>query len=750
MFTSFAQNYEDVRLWRVFKDVAQGRYIDVGAQEPTLDSVSRAFYDRGWRGINVEPNPLYADLLRKNRINEEVIEAAVSSRSGTIQFHASVDNGLSTGREDIAAGHMKAGYQLQKLDVETVTLDSVFDRLDGPCHWLKIDVEGMEKEAIDSWNNQRHRPIVVIVEATAPNSQVQTYEDWEPSVLEKGYKFVTFDGLNRWYLRHDSLKFAENLAMPINIFDDFQVTPFHCTVADAFVEEAKRVTILDDAARSSAEYAMSLRAALDEIEKQFSAKSADLDSMRAQFGSVYSELEAARARVAEHDSSFEQNAADLKDRWADKLRLSLARAAAAKADAHASRREAGLLQAEVARLSDVEKQAAIASAGHLAELHEARTALQQLENERETARARITDLTAKLEISEAATKALDRQVSDLAARADKTAARAEEASHRLATATADLTIAKAREDDLESQLAASLQQIEKAAGEERRLQAEAAQLGVKLAAVEAESKAKLDQARDASIQAERVHRQAIDRAKSEVVGLQREIDATRANLTSANQERTDEARRADRAEAELKAALQAASALEREKVSLAKDLTKQAGLFERSEKRIDTLVAQAAELRRENRDKSGKLMAGEKRLLAASDEQARLKTDIDRLERRMFQLRAESADAMKSLVEAQARIDVLLQDHSALQAIRNSQDRHISQLTSEVASLRSDISIGDAEVARLDNLLDRVSDDLRRAQSLRRVDYDPGRTDKDAANHHSHWLIPNFWRAKSE
>lgn len=750
MFTSFAQNYEDVRLWRVFKDVAHGRYIDVGAQEPTLDSVSRAFYDRGWRGINVEPNPLYADLLRKSRVNEEVIEAAVSSRSGKIQFHASVDNGLSTGREDIAAGHMKAGYSLQKLDVQTVTLDSVFERLDGPCHWLKIDVEGMEKEAIDSWNDQRHRPIVVIIEATAPNSQVQTYKDWEPAVLEKGYKFVAFDGLNRWYLRHDSLKFAEKLASPINIFDDFQVTSSHCTVADAFAEEARRVADLEASARSSAEYALSLRAALDEVEKQFSAKSADLESMRAQFGSVYSELENARARVAEHDLSFEQTAADLKDRWSDKLRLSLARAAAAKADAQASRREAGLLQAEVARLSDVEKQAAISREGHQAELREARDALHRLEHERDAALARITDMAAKLEISEANGKALDRQMSDLAARADKLSAQAEEASQRAANATANLKIAEVRGDDLASQLAASHQQIEKAVGVERRLQAEAADLGVKLAAVEVESKAKLDQAKDASIKAERAHRQAIERAQSEIVALQRAIEGTRTKLAKADQELRDEVRRADRAEADLAAALKAASILEHEKAALAKDLTKQAGSLERSEKRIDALVAQLAELRRENRDKADRLAAGEKRLLAASDEQERLKTDIDRLERRMFQLRAENADTMKSLVEAQTRIDVLSQDHSALQAIRKNQDSQIAQLTSEAASMRYDISVGEAEVARLDKLLDRASEDLRRARGLRLADHLAGQIAPGLPSTHPRWPIPTFWRSKRE
>src|ERR1700761_8288608 len=52
---SYAQNREDVLLWRALHDLPAGFYIDVGAEDPTKDSVTRAFYERGWGGINVEP-----------------------------------------------------------------------------------------------------------------------------------------------------------------------------------------------------------------------------------------------------------------------------------------------------------------------------------------------------------------------------------------------------------------------------------------------------------------------------------------------------------------------------------------------------------------------------------------------------------------------------------------------------------------------------------------------------------------------
>jgi len=47
-FVSYAQNFEDVLLWRALHDVEHGRYLDVGAHDPVIDSVSLAFYEAGW------------------------------------------------------------------------------------------------------------------------------------------------------------------------------------------------------------------------------------------------------------------------------------------------------------------------------------------------------------------------------------------------------------------------------------------------------------------------------------------------------------------------------------------------------------------------------------------------------------------------------------------------------------------------------------------------------------------------------
>ena len=81
-FISYAQNCEDVLLNRVFRDKVDGFYIDIGALHPTSDSVTKAFYNRGWCGINIEPIQEYYRVFCQDRSRDINLNIAVNS-----QFH---------------------------------------------------------------------------------------------------------------------------------------------------------------------------------------------------------------------------------------------------------------------------------------------------------------------------------------------------------------------------------------------------------------------------------------------------------------------------------------------------------------------------------------------------------------------------------------------------------------------------------------------------------------------------------------
>ena len=147
---SYSQNFEDVILWRALSHIQGGCYVDIGAQSPDTDSVSRLFYDNGWRGVHAEPMPQYAGLLRASRPDETVLQVAVDERSGIIQFYSVKETGLSTTDPTIAEQHRGAGFDVEEIRVPAVTLDTVLEQASGGVvHWLKIDVEGAEQRVIN-------------------------------------------------------------------------------------------------------------------------------------------------------------------------------------------------------------------------------------------------------------------------------------------------------------------------------------------------------------------------------------------------------------------------------------------------------------------------------------------------------------------------------------------------------------------------------------------------------------------------
>ena len=95
------------------------------------------------------------------------------------------------------------------------------DHVPGPVDFLKVDVEGFEREVLAGADWYSFRPRVVVMEATVPKSDKPAHEGWEPTLLEAGYRLALFDGLNRFYAHADEPALLQALAIPANVFDDF-------------------------------------------------------------------------------------------------------------------------------------------------------------------------------------------------------------------------------------------------------------------------------------------------------------------------------------------------------------------------------------------------------------------------------------------------------------------------------------------------------------------------------------------------
>ena len=231
---SYAQNGEDVLLDRVFPRGKPGFYIDVGASDPQVASVTKHFYDLGWHGINVEPTTYSFERLVAERPRDVNLNVALSDRAGEMAFHefAEGDSGVSTASEATAARHHHSGLASRQRTVATMTLAQVCEEHSvGEIDFLSVDVEGHEAQVLAGADWKRWRPRVVLVEATEPATWeeaidtprllVATHDDWEHILLEAGYRYASFDGINRFYVRSEDAGLAKALAVPVNFLDGY-------------------------------------------------------------------------------------------------------------------------------------------------------------------------------------------------------------------------------------------------------------------------------------------------------------------------------------------------------------------------------------------------------------------------------------------------------------------------------------------------------------------------------------------------
>jgi FkbM family methyltransferase len=225
---SYAQNFEDVILARVFAGRTQGFYVDVGASDPIVGSVTKHFYELGWSGVNVEPEVRVHAALVHDRPRDANLNVALGRERGTLTFFDFETMGISTLSAEFAEHFAREGKRYTKRPVEVVPLREICEaHCRGSIDFMKIDVEGFEREVLEGGDWTRFRPRVLVVEATRPNSTVPTWQDWEPFILGQRYLFAYFDGLNRFYVAEEERPLLERLQVPPNVHDGFVLYEHH-------------------------------------------------------------------------------------------------------------------------------------------------------------------------------------------------------------------------------------------------------------------------------------------------------------------------------------------------------------------------------------------------------------------------------------------------------------------------------------------------------------------------------------------
>ena len=212
-FKSFSEYFEDFILYVLLLDIKNGFYIDIGAYDPNKVSVTKAFYLRGWNGINIEPLPNQFKLFEKERPKDINLQMVIGNNEGNVTFY--VDGQCSTVQKKYAKRN-------ESINIKMNTMSNICKKYvpEGKeVDFCKIDVEGNERDVLLGYDFDNYKPKVFCVESTIPLSFKPNYQLWEEILIKNGFTFVYERGVNRYYVNK---KFSDILNRANNIRDYFR------------------------------------------------------------------------------------------------------------------------------------------------------------------------------------------------------------------------------------------------------------------------------------------------------------------------------------------------------------------------------------------------------------------------------------------------------------------------------------------------------------------------------------------------
>lgn len=217
-YSQLGQN-EDLILYSVLKDYDNIFYIDVGCNDPVIDSVTKLFYDiKNAHGINIDPQERlisYADNERPRDIN---LCCAVSDECGNSNVY--IQSGITTLLEENIIDEL---YEKTTSVLTRKLSDICKEYISGEqvIHFLKIDVEGYERKVLLSADFNKYRPMIIVLESTYPNTDIPCFDKWEDILLDNKYHLAFEFGVNRYYTADEHSELDSRFRSATELADEY-------------------------------------------------------------------------------------------------------------------------------------------------------------------------------------------------------------------------------------------------------------------------------------------------------------------------------------------------------------------------------------------------------------------------------------------------------------------------------------------------------------------------------------------------
>ncbi|NRR29097.1 hypothetical protein HSX11_02765 [Oxalobacteraceae bacterium] len=219
---SYADNFEDVLLWRALGHLSGGCYLDIGVTDPEHGSATRQLYQQGWRGVSLVPAPAALRQLRIARPAGVHLAGLAGAGPGLQAVYECAGGGtVRISVDEACARQWRAdGHEVLRHEATLHTLDQLCaEHVDGPLHLLVLNAGGAEQAALAGLDLARWRPWVIVLRQP-PGVPV-------PALAAAGYRLAHTDGLNQYHVAPEHAGLLAALALPPHPADAFVLREFH-------------------------------------------------------------------------------------------------------------------------------------------------------------------------------------------------------------------------------------------------------------------------------------------------------------------------------------------------------------------------------------------------------------------------------------------------------------------------------------------------------------------------------------------
>jgi len=222
-FISFSQNYEDVILRRIFNLKSKGTFVDVGAFHPFFNSNTYYFYNKGWRGLNIDMDDVNIKEFIRLRGEDLNMNIPISDKNEKIDTYIIKNSSRSSIIKEIANINLKKDEIIVQSKQEAKTLNTVLENNDiNDIDFISIDVEGAEDKVLKGFDIQKYSPKIIIIESVFPQSSEIKSDEAQKTLQSSNYFPFYFDGINKFYCYEKNLeKYKGFVEIPPNYFDNF-------------------------------------------------------------------------------------------------------------------------------------------------------------------------------------------------------------------------------------------------------------------------------------------------------------------------------------------------------------------------------------------------------------------------------------------------------------------------------------------------------------------------------------------------